>query len=346
MRKIIWLVGFLGLMAISCVEEQQMNTPSFTDYPVFYAAIEESRVQDTRVYANNQLHVRWDAGDHISIFNKNTCNLEYAFQGQTGDDSGEFRNVPNGSSFSGNPLDYVYAVYPYSESTSISDNGEITLTLPSEQPYRENSFGLGANTMIAVSDDDDLMFKNLCGYLMLKLYGEDVTVTSISLRGNNGEKLAGNCVVSLKQDGVPSAVLANDASTGISITCDVSVRLGGTPESSTVFWFVVPPIAFNNGFQITISGDGGIFEKSTQNAITIERNKLYRMTPIEVNLSKPRSIIYYTSSDGKVITPTVTEGFGATIVSNEYLDGYGVISFDGIVTSIGDEAFVGCSSLA
>ena len=54
----------------------------------------------------------------------------------------------------------------------------------------------------------------------------------------------------------------------------------------------------------------------------------------------------YTSTDGNIVTPEETEVFGANIVSNEYKDGQGVITFDGPVTSIGDDAFSGCSSLA
>ena len=57
------------------------------------------------------------------------------------------------------------------------------------------------------------------------------------------------------------------------------------------------------------------------------------------------NIITYTSSDGKVVQPYKTDVFGANIVSNEYKDCQGVITFDGPVASIGDYAFYECSSL-
>ena len=53
--------------------------------------------------------------------------------------------------------------------------------------------------------------------------------------------------------------------------------------------------------------------------------------------------IWYTSSNGDVVTPS--GDFGVSIVSNEYNNGKGVITFDGPVTSIGDEAFQYCHSL-
>ena len=55
--------------------------------------------------------------------------------------------------------------------------------------------------------------------------------------------------------------------------------------------------------------------------------------------------ILYTSTDGNVVTPNKTDVFGANIVSNTYQDGQGVITFDGPVKSIGEEAFLHCSSL-
>jgi len=54
--------------------------------------------------------------------------------------------------------------------------------------------------------------------------------------------------------------------------------------------------------------------------------------------------IWYTSSNGDVVTPNKTDVFGANIVSNTYENGKGVITFDGPVTSIGDFAFYKCSS--
>ena len=63
------------------------------------------------------------------------------------------------------------------------------------------------------------------------------------------------------------------------------------------------------------------------------------------SLLPPTNEIWYTSSDGKIVTPNRTEEFGAKIVSNTYNNGKGVIKFDGDVTKIGRSAFWCCSSL-
>ena len=65
----------------------------------------------------------------------------------------------------------------------------------------------------------------------------------------------------------------------------------------------------------------------------------------EAGIVVPTNEIWYTSSDGEVVTPCATDVFGANIVSNTYENGQGVITFDGNVTQIGEKAFNKCSSL-
>lgn len=82
----------------------------------------------------------------------------------------------------------------------------------------------------------------------------------------------------------------------------------------------------------------------------------YRATPIwqefniqEMEAESNNNKIFYTSSDGNIITPKTLissfSTFGASIISNVYENGIGTITFDGSVTSIGQGAFEDCSSL-
>lgn len=54
--------------------------------------------------------------------------------------------------------------------------------------------------------------------------------------------------------------------------------------------------------------------------------------------------ILYKSSDEQEVTPNKTDAFGVSLISNNY-DDFGLLSFDGPVTSIGMAAFQYCSSL-
>ena len=55
--------------------------------------------------------------------------------------------------------------------------------------------------------------------------------------------------------------------------------------------------------------------------------------------------IYYTSDNGKVLSPYRSDVFGANIVSNTFVGGQGAILFDVAPTAVGAEAFKDCASL-
>ena len=59
----------------------------------------------------------------------------------------------------------------------------------------------------------------------------------------------------------------------------------------------------------------------------------------------PNNEIWYTSKNEQIVEPYETKIFGASIISNTYSNGKGVIKFDNSVTSIGEGAFYYCSAL-
>ena len=350
MKNALFLLSLACLLLVSCsINELDNNDRIQLGNDIFYASLESYSDPDTRVYVDENIKILWDADDRITIFNKYTYNQEYRFAGATGDNAGAFKKVPNDDFVTGNDMDFICSVYPYNESTSISNKGVLSLNLPAEQAYREDSFGPGANTMVSATEDNQLKFKNVGGYLVLKFYGDGVSVSSIKLEGNNGEKLSGAATVKPAVGVIPNITMASTAGSSITITCDEPVELGATKEEATQFWMVVPPTKFTQGFKLTVTDpDGNEFVKETSANLSIARNGVLRISPIEVVLpepSEPNNVIYYTSSDGNVVTPYASV-FGANVISNEYVDGQGIITFDGSVTSIGYSAFSNCSNLA
>lgn len=295
MKHFALYFGIVTALVVSCSTKEIDIQASQQDNEVFYASFELPTEDGTKVYANEDLHLRWTADDRVSIFGKNTYNQQYKFIGETGDNSGGFNKVDGAEYVTGNPISHTVSVYPYQEGTKISESETITLTLPAEQYYAENTFGLGANTMVSVSSDNFLQYKNVGGYLMIKLYGDGVSVSSITLKGNNGEKLAGKSTITMPIDGIPSVTLANDATLDLTLNCATQpIQLGATTEESTQFWFVVPPITFSKGFTIIVNEvTGGVFEKSTSKSITIERNKLSKMSAMEVEKNMPSGNIVF-----------------------------------------------------
>ena len=287
MRRIALYLGIAAAMVASCsIQEENFATPEQEDV-IFYASFEQPS-EGTRVYANEDLFLRWTADDRVSIFNKNTVNQQFKFLGETGDNAGSFNQVDVTESETGNPISHVVSVYPYQEGTKISEGEYVSLTLPAEQHYAEKTFGLGANTMVSVSSDNVLQYKNVGGYLRISLYGEGISISSITLKGNNGEKLAGKATITMPLDGTPAAVLADDATDEITVVCDTPVALGATAEESMDFWFAVPPVTFSKGFTVFVAkSTGGTFEKSTSKSITIERSNVSKMSPMEVEGGTP-----------------------------------------------------------
>ena len=68
-------------------------------------------------------------------------------------------------------------------------------------------------------------------------------------------------------------------------------------------------------------------------------NSEYPETPNRI----PNNQIWYTTADGEIVEPNDTTAFNVSIISNSYKNGKGVITFDGIVSIIGDYAFYGCN---
>lgn len=366
MKKGFVLQSLICLLAVSCsVHEMETTAPVPAEDDVFYASLESYSAPDTRVYVDVNTVVLdenektlfltfWDAEDQISIFNRNTLNKKYEFMGETGDNSGYFKKVSEGTG-TGASANYVCAVYPYQESTLLDDSGVLTLTLPEEQAYRENdtfgTFGPGANTMVSTTDGENnlLRFQNVGGYLVFKFYGDGVSVSSIKLEGRNGELLSGEATMTPVIGEDPAITMTQTAGTSISLTSSKAVKLGKTAKKATLFWMVVPPTEFTQGITVTVTDkEGKIFIKETDKNITIERNRVSTLAAVEVKPAEPldpNKVIYYTTSDKSTITPAEGAVFGAGFVSTEYLDLKGVMVFDGDVTQIGDHAFEDCDRL-
>lgn len=64
-----------------------------------------------------------------------------------------------------------------------------------------------------------------------------------------------------------------------------------------------------------------------------------------MNTMPPKNEIWYTTSDGCIVTPYENAKFGANIISNTYENGKGVITFDAPVVFMEHLNFRSCSNL-
>lgn len=343
----------------SCTQDVTEIIESKFEKPTYYASFADTEAEG-RTYLDENLKLLWHNDDRISLF-ATTYNEEYAFADATGSNSGAFNAVDKDSYVTGNAISTTYAVYPYNAANAISNSEILTIHFPAEQTYMENSFGRGANTMVAAAESAEsklLPFRNAGGYLMLKLYGEGA-VKSIELKGNNEEILSGAATAEAKYGYLPAITMGTEGGQTITLNCEEAVTLGATEAEATVFWLVVPPITFEQGFTITVTdAEGGTFVQATSKEVVVERNEIKSMAPLTTNFEgttedpeepKPaNNEIWYTNgSTTEATQPYNKNVFGATILSNLYDADKAcwVITFDNEVTSIGNYAFYKSSNL-
>ena len=359
-RLLFWALA--AVMFAACVEDvinEQSIQPIVDDAPEsLTVGFEEN---DTRVQLNEANKTVWTNDDLVSVFYRSDANQKWQYQGETGERVGNLKRVDAGTAT--RDMDRVVVVYPYNEDYYINPSTfNIQATLPAIQTYLKDSYGVGCNLMVSQSEFTQFSLKSVCGWLKLQLTGNEEVVKSIKFRGNNDEQVAG--LIYVDTDTAESTLASEMGSsddnnvggnltfddtilTEVTLDCGEGVTLGA---ESTAFYIALPPQTFTEGFTVEVNCEGySPMTISTSNKVVIERNHIQPMAAVEHEAEKkiPDNEIWYTSSDGNIVTPyhTYSYIFGTDIVSNTYENGQGIITFDGCVTNIGDWAFYDCSSL-
>ena len=288
-----------ALLLFSCAREEAMEDLEIQDIQpgrVLYAELEDFTDAGTRAFFELDYQIRWAGGERISVFDRNTANREYRFTGSYGDTAGSFEMVSGGT---GTEISRVYAVTPYRETDRVCEDGSaLQVSYDGEQLFRGVTVARQI-PMVSAGTDDHLLFRSICGFLQVRLHGNRLKISSVSLRGNRDEPLSGTAIVRFDGDGEPLVDMSAATGGEIRITDYRDFRI--FPEVYTEALFLLPPVEFTGGFTLTVTlSDGRVFEQSTQKPLRIERNHLYRMKPVFVDLTgeevPPDHEIWYTES--------------------------------------------------
>lgn len=285
MKKIL-LAAAAALTALVACQKNEVAAPAVDS--VLYATIEETDATKTYMDSNN--NIRWSEGDQIVGFMKSSLGLKYRIlSSSVGKTSAFFEKVSGGNDYVGAGTEWNHNIvyYPYSsaiEAEKSGNNYALNVVLPSEQTYASESFGNGSMAMVAVSEDNDITFRNVLGGMKLQIRGTQ-KVKSIKLEGKNNEKLAGAATVTAYTDETkPAITMASSASTSVTLNCGSGVQLN--ESKATEFIIALPPVLFSKGFTMTVTDDSGNpYTVETDKANTVLRSSLLVMPDFKLDAS-------------------------------------------------------------
>ena len=318
----------------------------------------EDKPQTRTVVGDDGKKVLWQTGDAISYFAYDIHNAKYVYKGEGEESNVELSKDNDKPGTTGTTLSRFLAVYPYNENTTVvyDDKAEvdiINLTYLTTQTYAADSFGKDANIMVAAekdNGDDKLYFRNACGYLVIKLYG-NTTVKNITLSAVDGvSKIAGKATIVTDENKIPVATMSDDASTSVTLDCSNNggVVLSIDKNNPTEFWFALPPVNIKGGIKIVVTDmSGNIYTKQTTKDVNITRNNIQPMAALQFvsNIPASNKIWYTKVADAPIGMITFgnepANPFDATIIDHYYDSSVGkyVIAFDRPVKTIKAKAF-------
>lgn len=259
---------------------------------------------------------RWSKGDRISI-NGNAWYTSFH------DDTAATVFVCSGHEVSPAETSPRYeAFWPYTIAYTDEWNG-ISLSLPVNQTFTEAEEV--RPPMYAFSDTEELNFRYLTGVLCLEvsLQSDSLSVRRISLSASKA--LSGRFSIS-EGKAVMDGVLG---STRMTIEREIEA------SSPLMACFNIPEGSYED-MNISIEAENGaVMDYPLESVLEIRAGRKNNVG-ICINPEDfvPDNCIYYTSTDGQVITP-----YGMEPLSNVYEDGIGVMTFGASLTTIKSDAF-------
>lgn len=280
------LLGLMTILTILNACQKNEASVSLPEDVTIHATIEDKDATKTIMDESN--NILWTENDQIIAFMKSSYGHKYQVKPSfIGKSYADFSMVSsgNGSDLSaGNEWEHNVVYYPYSENIECLKSGAnyaLEVNLPAEQTYVPDSFANGSMAMVAVSENNNITFKNVLGGIKLQLKGTQ-KITSITIEGKNNEKLSGEAIVTAyTDDNKPAITMTSDALTSVTLNSTLGVQLN--ESTATQFIITLPPVLFSKGFTITvIDSDNQTYSINSDKANTVLRSSLLTMPSIKL----------------------------------------------------------------
>ena len=320
MRRLFSVFGLVVLTALSsCAIKEEIAVES-QQYPSFYATMEAAvNGATTKAYVDDKFFGFWNKNDKLSIFYANTYNKQFYYVGSSGTTSGTFKPVSETDGINaGVPIQngLNYAIYPYDDYNACQEeNGMLIVPFPKERTINtllEREQGdIGASIMlVAKSETTQLPFQHVAGYLGFQLYGEDVSVASITMTSGNGEPFSGSAnVVYDAEDNLQVSFVNRDHEDAPTCTFiyDPPIPLNASSESPKTFWITLPPTVLEAGLTLTVKDASGRKWNKESSLKEIVINQFRRFNPMQVILEAPAISVSGVELDKTALTMEVGE---------------------------------------
>lgn len=366
MKKLIIFLFGASLVVSACdnmveVDDTRSNRFNMAGMDVFTAE-SENPSGHTKTVLNQDGGIDWQPGDSIHIFKgKSDCGAFVATieeQAITSDFIGQL-------DYSEEDKDGAYwAIYPYSKDNTC-DGKSVTVHIPDKQVATEGTFDKKAFVSIAHSDKQTLSFYNVCGGVKISVTTPNIK--RIIFKGNAGETLAGDAIVTMDENGRPVVQSITNPKT------EVTVEAPADKVFEVGKWYYISclPNSLAKGCSVLFRMENDSFsadaDYSINKPIVIKRSIWGRIQDSDdeaiYTIQPDDGLIVYTTTDNKAVKID-----SSLFVSHIYKNGLGIIKLkDGTVTlmiewfrkneslkyvgigkgitSISEGAFYGCSSL-
>ena len=254
----------------------------------------------------------------------------------------------------------ITAYHPYNSSwIGTSHEFSVSTDQSSEENYRNSDLLWAAATSSKTETAIPLIFSHKLAKINVTLKSEDIEDLSGATINICGTNITTNFN---PVDGTLSAASANIQ----------EIKAGVTTSTAYTASAIVVPQTVANGtkfikithndrtFYYTLSTNKELKSGCSHNytltikekEVTTESDKITDWEDDdnigdaeEIEPTIPNNQIWYTSNDGNIINPNNTTGFGANMISNDYENGKGIITFDSDVTTIKGSAFSNSNTL-
>lgn len=291
MKRILSTLCIFAALFASCTNDEFPEASVGTNDNTNLVPMEFSVSGETnRTTLQSDKSVHWESTDVISILD--------------GTNNNEFTTTDSGASatFRGEAaeVETYYAVYPYNAKNALVD-GNVTLRFPHEQQASEADAPSIHNILIGKSDaNKNLVMKNVGGLVYFSMNSSNIT--SVTLRGNNQEWIAGDATITLDGMGVPTIA---QTATSSAVPTYIYDKITLTPEGETftsgkTYYIAVPAgVTFSGGINLTFTNTEGLSATLTgSNPLTIGRSQTHNLQAIDTEslnweLQIPLEFIFY-----------------------------------------------------